>query len=813
MGHQTTAFTYPPPKKNLQISRVSDSHIDALSATAGDYKLDTAHRGRVVGHSLVDNLLQLSMEESVLDQQFMRVNDIQVGTLVEGTVLKLTEAGLIVNLAGSITALAPRLHLADVKLTHPEKKFKIGSKVKGLVMISDPTKRRVIITIKRSIVNSDLPVLTTYEDAKPGMIVHGTISGFRPFGCIISYCNNVRALAPISELSDSFVKDPAENFQLGQTIKTRILTVDPSSASLRVSFKTTPPAEKPTKEGKKDKTSIKAVVNPIDSTIVNAQDYSPGRITKAKVTNVKENQVNLDLADNVKGRVHITEAFNDFSDIKNLKHPLRRIHHGSIIDVMVLGQHDSKSHTYLPISHRGKSNAMVECSLKFNPDAMDVDAESTKKPLEFKDLKQGDKYIGFVSEVNNDSLMVNIGTNLRGRISKMHVSQDVQVLNDLTSNYIVGQALHTVVLSADEEKKRVDLANITDGEFTADVAVADINSLEQGLIVRGTVTKADASRGVVVKLADHLFGKIHLTDIADDFVKDPTSKFEPGHIVRCYVLSVDKDTKKIDLSTRKSRLEQADSASIADPEIVSLDDIKADAIVKGYVQNVADKGLFVFVGRDTVGRVKISELSDDFVKDWKAMFKAGQVVEAKILSVNKEANQLELTLKKSAIDPTIGPKKTLADFSQGEKVKGVVTSVKPIGVFIKVENSVVSGLCHISQISDTAVSDVSKIYSVGDPVKAMILNVDLTKKRISFGLKASYFDEEEDSEDEENDLEAEDDDLEAEEDDEEGEDMLVDDDEEEEDDDDEVCTSVASLRLALPSPYLPTLGPNLLKIT
>jgi hypothetical protein len=43
--------------------------------------------------------------------------------------------------------------------------------------------------------------------------------------------------------------------------------------------------------------------------------------------------------------------------------------------------------------------------------------------------------------------------------------------------------------------------------------------------------------------------------------------------------------------------------------------------------------------------------------------------------------------------------------------------------------------------------------------------------------------------------------------------MLVDDDEEEEDDDDEVCTSVASLRLALPSPYLPTLGPNLLKIT
>jgi rRNA biogenesis protein RRP5 len=553
--------------------------------------------------------------------------------------------------------------------------------------------------------------------------------------------------------SDSFIKDPAENFQLGQSIKTRVLTVDASTASLRVSFKTTPPTEKEKTQkadkaaSKKEKASSKPVINPVDSNITTAEDYAPGRVTKAKVTSVKENQVNLDLADNVKGRVHITEVFNSFDEIKNLKHPLRRIHHGTVIDVTVLGQHDSKSHTYLPITHRGKSNAMVECTLKSNPDAMDVDSATPKKPLEIKDLTKGDKFISFVSEVRNDSLMVNIGVNLRGRIAKVHVSQDVNVLNDLKSNYIVGQALHAVVLSVDGEKNRVDLANITDGDIATDPTVTDINSLEKGMVVRGTVTKADPSRGVVVKLADHLFGKIHLTDLCDDFVENPTKQFEPGNIVRCFILDLDKDTKKIDLSTRKSRLEEVESVSIGTPEVNKLADVKVDSVCKGYVQNVADKGLFVFVGRDTVGRVKISEVSDDFVKDWKAMFKSGQLVEAKVLSVDQDANQLELTLKKSAIDPSIGPKKTLADFSKGEKVKGVVTSVKPIGVFIKIENSVVSGLCHISQISDTAVSDVSKIYSVGDPVKAMILNVDLLKKRISFGLKASYFDEEDAEED------------------------------------------------------------------
>ncbi|KAG2184029.1 hypothetical protein INT44_009040 [Umbelopsis vinacea] len=696
----------------VHISRVSDDRIESLSATSGDYKIDTVHRARVVGHSLVDNVLLLTMEQSVVDQKYMRVSDVQVGTIVEGTVLKLTEAGLVVNLTSSITALAPRTHLADIKLTQPEKKFKAGTKVKGLVLVSDGQKKKVIISVKRSLVNSDLPVLTRYEDAKPGMLIHGTISSFRPFGCIVTYCNNVRALAPISELSETFVKDPSENFQLGQTVKTRVLSVEPSTASLRVSFKTTPspPKEKPAKDAKKSTSGGKPVENPVDTTIVNTEDYAPGRITKAKVASVKENQVNLDLADNVKGRIHITEAFNDFADIKNLKHPLRRIRHGATIDVLVLGLHNSKSHTYLPITHRGKSQAVIECSLKFNADAMDVDQETTKKPVEIKDLSVGEEFTAFVSEIKSDSLMVHIGTNLRARIAKMHVSQDVQVLNDLKSHFVVGQALNTKVLSVDEEKNRVDLTNITDGEIVIQNYVTDINALDKGVIVQGTVTKADPARGVVVKLGEHLFGKIHLTDIADEFAQNPAKQLETGHLVKCYVLAVDKETKKIDLSTRQSRLEGADT--VADPEINSLDDIKADAIIKGYVQNVADKGLFVFVGRDVVGRVKISELSDDYVKVWKAMFKSGQLVNAKVLSVNKEANQLELTLKQSAIDPTIGPKKTLSDFTAGEKVGGVVTAVKPIGVFIKLENSVVSGLCHISQISDTTISDISKIYSI-----------------------------------------------------------------------------------------------------
>ncbi len=75
----------------------------------------------------------------------------------------------------------------------------------------------------------------------------------------------------------------------------------------------------------------------------------------------------------------------------------------------------------------------------------------------------------------------------------------------------------------------------------------------------------------------------------------------------------------------------------------------------------------------------------------------------------------------------------------GLKVKGIVTSVTKYGVFIRLKNSTLSGLCHVSEVVEARVADLTTHYTQGDHVRAVILKLDADKKRISLGLKQSYF--------------------------------------------------------------------------
>lgn len=130
-------------------------------------------------------------------------------------------------------------------------------------------------------------------------------------------------------------------------------------------------------------------------------------------------------------------------------------------------------------------------------------------------------------------------------------------------------------------------------------------------------------------------------------------------------------------------------------------------------------------------------------------------------------NFVEMTLRKN---PSAKSKKTaqlgLSDFQLGQKVIAVVKSVEAYGMFLKIEGSAVSGLCHKSevrpfpsplrfyphnqqnhtdkQISDDKDKDVSRAlkgFRAGDQVKAMIVSLDREKGKVNFGIKASYFDE------------------------------------------------------------------------
>jgi rRNA biogenesis protein RRP5 len=916
----------------VHISRVSDGKVESLSEETGPFKLGSTHRGRVVGFNPVDGMYLVSLEKKILDQPFLRIEDVAIGSVVHGKVEKLLVnangfGGLLVNLADGITGLVPEMHLADVSLLHPEKKFKEGMKVTARVLSTDPSKRQIRLTLKKTLVNSESPVFKSYDDIEVGMQSPGTIVNIVQGGAVVQFYGNVRGFLPVSEMSEAYIQDPTQHFRKGQVVNVHVLQVDPEAEKLQVSCKdpsvfgmaqqnaykklrigdivsgtvteksnndvsleltgglravlpvnqlsdgsetkstsvfkkirvgqtmsdlvvlskfepkhlltlTNKPALVEAarsrtlvrdfddiKEGKvifgfvknitatavfvqfgggvtgllpKAKLSDKAhnlpdfglklfqsisvkvisvdaeqgrfllsakdaapskqrdvvsedatdgttnpAVNPIDENITNVEDFVVGKVVKARIASVKETQINVQLADNVQGRIDVSEAFQSWDDIKDRKHPLKSFTPKQVVSVRVLGMHDAKNHRFLPISHRAGKTPVFELSIK------SAAAETDEvKSLSLSEVEVGSSWIAFVNNVGDDCLWVNLTPNIRGRIRALDISDDLAHLNDLDSNYPVGSAIKVQVKSVDATNNRLDLVGRSaQGAAT----IISFDTLKKDVVLPGKVTKV-SDRQIMVQLNESISAPVNLTDLADDFSEANPTTYSKNDVVRVSVVDIDAPNKRLRLSTRPSRVLNS-SLPVKDKEVISISDLKVNNVVRGFVKHVADNGVFVSLGGDVTAYVRVSDLSDSYLKDWKTNFEVGQLVKGKVIVADAAQKQLQLSLKSSVIDKDYVAPLTLADLQAGQIVTGKIRKVEDFGVFIVVDKSQnVSGLCHRSEIADDRVTDVKKLYSEGDLVKAKVLKVELEKKRVSFGLKASYFqddvDSEEDSDDE-----------------------------------------------------------------
>lgn len=124
----------------VHISRVSsETKVDDLSKDNGPYKLGTIHEARVVGFNAMDGMYLLSTEKKVIEQPYLRIEDIKIGETVKGKIQKVLErGGVTVNIADGISGFVSEDHLSDVKLKNPEKKFREGVEVRCRVCWIDP---------------------------------------------------------------------------------------------------------------------------------------------------------------------------------------------------------------------------------------------------------------------------------------------------------------------------------------------------------------------------------------------------------------------------------------------------------------------------------------------------------------------------------------------------------------------------------------------------------------------------------------------------------------------------------------------------
>lgn len=136
----------------------------------------------------------------MLEQRFMLVSEVKIGEVMKGTITKLNDKGLFVNISGSVDGVVWPLHYADIQLKHPEKRFREGATIKVRVFAIEAEKNRVKLTAKKFLVESDKEILGEFKDVKAGVVTAGVVSKIFEKGCLVELFGGKFAFVPLSEV-------------------------------------------------------------------------------------------------------------------------------------------------------------------------------------------------------------------------------------------------------------------------------------------------------------------------------------------------------------------------------------------------------------------------------------------------------------------------------------------------------------------------------------------------------------------------------------------------------------------------------------
>jgi small subunit ribosomal protein S1 len=192
------------------------------------------------------------------------------------------------------------------------------------------------------------------------------------------------------------------------------------------------------------------------------------------------------------------------------------------------------------------------------------------------------------------------------------------------------------------------------------------------------------------------------------------------------ILKMDRRRGNIVVS-RRAVLEE--SRAEARSELVA--NLSEGQVLEGVVKNITDYGAFVDLG-GVDGLLHVTDIAWKRINHPSEALTIGQHVKVQVIRFNPETQRISLGMKQLLSDPWEGAE---AKYPVGIKLKGRVTNITDYGAFVELEPGV-EGLVHVSEMSWTKKNvHPGKIVSTSQEVEVMVLDVDMTKRRISLGLK------------------------------------------------------------------------------
>ncbi len=354
-----------------------------------------------------------------------------------------------------------------------------------------------------------------------------------------------------------------------------------------------------------------------------------------------------------------------------------------------------------------------------------IEAERSEQRQRFLEtVNIGDRVKGLVKNITDFGAFVD----LSGMDGLLHITDmSWGRVNHPSELLHIGQELEVLILDVDRDKERVSLGlkQLSDNPW------ADIEAKYPiGSQVKGRVTKLLAY-GAFVELEKGVEGLVHVSELSwTKRITRPSDVLSLDQEIEAIVLNISVEEQKISLGIR-----QLDE----NPWEAIEQRFPVGTIISGAVRNLTPYGAFVALEEGIDGMIHVSDMSwTRKINHPSEVLKKGDVVEARVLNIDKENQRVSLGIKQLETDPW---ESIDSRFKVGDLVSGSVAKIASFGAFVNLDGDI-DGLIHISQLSEEHVERVKDVIKVGDEIKARVIKVDKVERRTGLSIKAVNYDPE-----------------------------------------------------------------------
>jgi len=364
--------------------------------------------------------------------------------------------------------------------------------------------------------------------------------------------------------------------------------------------------------------------------------------------------------------------------------------------------------------NRKKNNVVVS-----HREVLEKEREGKKKVL-LATIKKGDVVKGTVKNILAYGAFVDIG----GIDGLLHITDmSWGKLKDPKDKVASGQVIDVKVIEFDPETEKISLGL---KQLTKDPWEGIEYRYPIGKRVKGKVTSI-TNYGAFVELEEGVEGLVHISEMFwTKKMRHPSSLLKEADEIEVQILGVDQNDRRISLGLKQTTPNPWELLRQCYPE---------GAVVQARVKNVTDFGVFVSVD-DTIdvdGLIHMSDLSwDPKAKNPKELFKKGDVVKAKVITIDPENEKFSLGLKQMEPDPWT---QVANEHPAGSIIRGRITSVTDFGALVEIAHGV-EGMIHISEVSKDKIESLAEVLKVGQEVEAVVLRVSPENKKIGLSIKA-----------------------------------------------------------------------------